>query len=64
MDQQTYINMLQDVIQIKSENGNNVRTIPEYDNAIVMATVEAVLDELNQTKGVDLEAVITATNRQ
>ncbi|HGS8639492.1 peptidase M20 [Enterococcus faecalis] len=60
MDQQTYINMLQDVIQIKSENGNNVRTIPEYDNAIVMATVEAVLDELNQTKGVDLEAVITA----
>ncbi len=38
----------------------NVRTIPEYDNAIVMATVEAVLDELNQTKGVDLEAVITA----
>ncbi|EPT97203.1 ArgE/DapE family deacylase [Streptococcus suis] len=38
----------------------NARTIPEYDNEAVMATVEAVLEELNQIKCVDLEAVITA----
>ncbi len=34
MDQQTYINMLQDVIQIKSENGNEEAVAKYYQNIL------------------------------
>lgn len=38
----------------------NARTVPEFDNHAVITEVQAVLDELNQEKGVELEVQVTA----
>lgn len=38
----------------------NARTIPEFDNQAVMQEVFAIIQELNQKEGFELEALITA----